>query len=108
MLKRNCNRAVTPLKTLSDAHLQAIISNDWSDKPRETGVWEARKVKPNKLFMVMGKNHLNVKEQKYETAIITTHKLSEAKKFATHWEEKLGMTDIKIMETPLAWSDVDG
>jgi hypothetical protein len=96
------------LKTLNDTHLQAIITNDWSDKPRETWVWEARKVKPNKLFMVTGKNYLNTQKEKYETAIITTHKLSEAKKFAQHWEDKLAMTDIKIMETSLTWSEVDG
>lgn len=65
-------------------------------------------MKPNKLFMVVGKNHLNTKEQKYESAIITTHKLSEAKKFAAHWEEKLGMTDVKIMESALQWEEIDG
>lgn len=96
------------MKALNEKHRAAIITNDWSDKPRETWVWEARKVKPNKLFMVTGKNHLNLKEQKYENAIITTHKLSEAKKFATHWADKLGMTDVKIMESALTWGETDG
>jgi len=93
---------------LSEKHRAAIITNDWTAKPRETWSMEARKVKPNKLFMVIGKNHLNTVEEKYESACVTTHKLSEAKKFAQHWTDKLGMTDVKIMESPLAWSEIDG
>jgi hypothetical protein len=91
---------------LTNEHLQAIVSCDWSARPRETWMWEARKVKPNKLFMVVGKNHLNTVKQEYENAIVTTHKLSEAKAFAKHWGERLGMTDIKIMQTGLDWAEI--
>ena len=92
---------------LTDEHKRAISTNNWSARPRETWMWEARKVKPNKLFMVTGSNHLNTKEEKYERAVITTHKLSEAKAFAKHWEEKLGMTDVKIMQCALDWTELD-
>jgi hypothetical protein len=92
---------------LSEEHLRAIITNDWTVRPRETWMWEARKVKPNKLFMVYGKNYLNTAKGQYQNVCITTHKLSEAKAFAKRWEERLGVTDIQIMQCKLEWVQVD-
>lgn len=92
----------------SEAFRQAHHSVNWTDKPYETWMYEARKVKPTKLFMVIGKNFLNKVKEEFQPAVVTTHKLSEAKKFATHWEVNLGMTDIKIFETALSWNEVEG
>lgn len=81
----------------------AVATQDWTAKPYDTWQYEARKVKPNKLFLVCGKNYLNSKSEKYETAMVTMHRLSEAKKFAEYWESKLGMTDIQLLVSPLTW-----
>jgi hypothetical protein len=92
---------------LSNQHKTAILTNDWSNHPYETWRSEAKKVKPNKLFMVTGKNFLNRETERYETACVTTHKLSEAKKFAAAWADKLGMTDIEIHKCSLQWEPCD-
>lgn len=63
-------------------------------------------MKPTKLFMVTAKDYWT-EDGKKTPAIVTTHKLSEAKKFAESWV-KLGLKDIQILESALDWTATDG